>query len=358
MLCSIAGRTAAARRPKRRAARKLRSPQCAAGNGSSQGEWRYARGISSASATVTGMGNKHRQPKGNAHKQAKPNTGQQEAREMPAAMVGDLGPGTEEGGLPKLDRPFYETELYRLQVELVKMQYWIKHVGYRLILVFEGRDAAGKGGTIKRITEPMNPRGCRVVALGTPSDQQNSQWYFQRYVEHFPSAGEIVLFDRSWYNRAGVEKVMGFCSPEQVDEFMLSCPEFERMLVRSGITLIKYWFSVSDEEQEARFQSRLNDPARRWKLSPMDLESRDRWVDFSRAKDEMFARTNIPEAPWFTVEADDKRRARLNCMCHLLSKVPYKDMTPKAVKLPPRRTEGTYKRPPLNEQFFVPNNYT
>ncbi len=237
------------------------------------------------------------------------------------------------------------------------MQYWIKHTGYRVVILFEGRDAAGKGGTIKRITEPLNPRGCKVVALGTPSDQQKSQWYFQRYVEHFPSAGEMVLFDRSWYNRAGVEKVMGFCTSGQVDEFLQSCPQFERMLVRSGITLVKYWFSVSDEEQEARFRSRLEDPARRWKLSPMDLESRDRWVDFSRAKDEMFACTNIPEAPWFTVEADDKRRARLNCIQHLLSKVPYVDMTPDPIELPPRKSVGNYQRPPLNEQFFVPNHY-
>ena len=262
-----------------------------------------------------------------------------------------------EGANIKLERKFYESELKELQVELVKMQYWIKHVGYRLIILFEGRDAAGKGGTIKRITEPLNPRGCNVVALGTPSDQQKSQWYFQRYVENFPSAGEIVLFDRSWYNRAGVEKVLGFCTPAQVEEFMLSAPEFERMLVRSGITLLKYWFSVSDSEQEARFRSRLKDPARRWKLSPMDLESRDRWVDFSRAKDEMFARTNIPEAPWFTVEANDKRRARLNCIRHLLSKVPYEDMTPAAIELAPRKGSGDYQRPPINEQFFVPNHY-
>ena len=282
----------------------------------------------------------------------------QHDRYRPSPILDDLEGYAENGnGCGKLDRKFYEKELARLQVELVKMQYWIKHVGYRLILVFEGRDAAGKGGTIKRLTEPLNPRGCNVVALGTPSDQQKTQWYFQRYVEHFPSAGEIVVFDRSWYNRAGVEKVMGFCTPAQVQEFMLSCPEFERMLVRSGITLIKYWFSVSDEEQEARFRSRLEDPARRWKLSPMDLESRDRWVEFSKAKDAMFAHTNIPEAPWFTVEADDKRRARLNCIRHILSKVPYEDMTPKAIKLPPRKSGGNYQRPPLNEQFFVPNHY-
>ncbi|MFO7628073.1 MAG: polyphosphate kinase 2 [Prochlorococcaceae cyanobacterium] len=274
----------------------------------------------------------------------------------PSPILDDFA-AVSEGRPPKMDRKSYEKELARLQVELVKMQYWIKHVGYRLILVFEGRDAAGKGGTIKRITEPLNPRGCQVVALGTPSDRQKSQWYFQRYVENFPASGEIVLFDRSWYNRAGVERVMGFCSQTQVDEFMLSCPEFERMLVRSGITLIKYWFSVSDEEQEARFQSRIDDPTRRWKLSPMDLESRDRWVEFSKAKDDMFAHTNIPEAPWFTVEADDKRRARLNCISHLLSKVPYEDMTPEAVMLEPRKSGESYQRPPLNEQFFVPNAY-
>jgi polyphosphate kinase 2 len=274
----------------------------------------------------------------------------------PAPILDDFA-AHPEGASIKLDRKFYESELKELQVELVKMQYWIKHVGYRLIILFEGRDAAGKGGTIKRITEPLNPRGCNVVALGTPSDQQKTQWFFQRYVENFPSAGEIVIFDRSWYNRAGVEKVMGFCTPAQVEEFMLSAPEFERMVVRSGITLLKYWFSVSDDEQEARFRSRLQDPARRWKLSPMDLESRDRWVDFSRAKDEMFAHTNIPEAPWFTVEANDKRRARLNCIRHLLSKVPYEDMTPEAIELPPRKGSGDYQRPPLNEQFFVPNHY-
>ena len=277
-------------------------------------------------------------------------------RYHPSPVYEDLQePG--EGHRPRLDRRLYEQELARLQVELVKMQYWIKQVGTRLILVFEGRDAAGKGGTIKRITEPLNPRGCNVVALGTPSDRQRSQWYFQRYAEHFPAAGEIVLFDRSWYNRGGVEKVMGFCTPAQVEEFYQSCPEFERMLVRSGITLIKYWFSVSDEEQEARFRSRLKDPARRWKLSPMDLESRDRWVEFSKAKDAMFAHTNIPEAPWFTVDANDKRRARLNCIRHILSKVPYEDMTPKPIKLPPRRSQGEYQRPPLNEQFFVPDSY-
>jgi len=230
-------------------------------------------------------------------------------------------------------------------------------VGFRLIVVFEGRDAAGKGGTIKRITEPLNPRGCNVVALGTPSDRQKSQWYFQRYVEHFPAAGEIVIFDRSWYNRAGVERVMGFCTPQEVEQFLRSCPDFERMLVDSGIMLLKYWFSVSDEEQEARFRSRLEDPARRWKLSSMDLEARNHWVEFSEAKDEMFAHTNIPEAPWFTVEADDKRRARLNTIHHLLGKVPYEDVTPPAIDLPPRRKGKPVLRPPRNEQFHVPNVY-
>ncbi len=292
-----------------------------------------------------------------------PRHGRFSDRYYPSSQLDDLpglasvdpaaaGPG---GG--KLDRKFYERELSRLQEELVKMQYWVKSSGFRLIVVFEGRDAAGKGGTIKRVTEPLNPRGCRVVALGTPSDQERTQWYFQRYVPHFPAAGEIVIFDRSWYNRAGVERVMGFCTTEQLQEFEQSCPEFERMLVRSGIVLLKYWFSVSDEEQEARFRSRIDDPTRRWKLSPMDLESRDRWEEFSRAKDEMFAHTNIPEAPWFTVEADDKRRARLNCIRHLLSKIPYQDMTPPAIKLPPRKPAEGHARPPMNEQFFVPNAY-
>jgi polyphosphate kinase 2 len=260
-------------------------------------------------------------------------------RYAPSAQLDDLS-SNEPSAKGKLDRKRYEQELSRLQEELVKMQYWTKAEGFRLMVLFEGRDAAGKGGTIKRITEPLNPRGCRVVALGTPSDQQRSQWYFQRYVEHFPSAGEIVIFDRSWYNRAGVERVMGFCSPAELREFQQSCPEFERMLVRSGIVLLKYWFSVSDEEQEARFQARIDDPTR-----------------FSRAKDEMFAHTNIPEAPWFTVLADDKRRARLNCIRHLLSKIPYRDMTPPALKLPPRKSGKGYERPPINEQFFVPNCY-
>jgi polyphosphate kinase len=262
---------------------------------------------------------------------------------------------SESEGSSKLSNTVYEQELGRLQVELVKMQYWVKHTGTRIVILFEGRDAAGKGGTIKRITEPLNPRGCRVAALSMPSDREKTEWYFQRYVTHLPAGGEIVCFDRSWYNRAGVEHVMGFCTDDRYQEFMQTCPEFERMLVRSGIIVLKYWFSVSDDEQERRFQSRTLDPARRWKLSPMDLESRDRWVEFSQAKDNMFAHTNIPEAPWFTVQADDKKRARLNCISHLLSKIPYVDMTPPPLKLAPRKAapEG-YVRPPIGEQFFVP----
>ena len=265
---------------------------------------------------------------------------------------------SESEGSSKLSKKKYEKSLAKLQLELVKMQYWVKHTDTRIVIIFEGRDAAGKGGTIKRITEPLNPRGCRVVALGTPSDREKTQWYFQRYVSHLPAAGEIVCFDRSWYNRAGVEKVMGFCTAEEYEIFMRSCPEFERLLVRSGITLLKYWFSVSNDEQERRIQARTKDPARRWKLSPMDLESRDRWVEYSKAKDAMFERTNIPEAPWFTVEANDKKKARLNCINHILSKIPYIDMTPEALELSPRKQPPSdYERSPMNEQFFVPELY-
>ena len=257
----------------------------------------------------------------------------------------------------RLKKKFYEDELSKVQAELVKMQYWVKATGYRIVILFEGRDAAGKGGAIKRLTEPMNPRGCRVVALGTPSDQQKTQWYFQRYVEHLPSAGEIVIFDRSWYNRAGVEKVMGFATEKQVEQFHVDCPRFEQMLTEDGILLLKYWFSINDEEQEKRFKERIENEQRRWKLSPMDIESRNRWVDYSKAKDAMMAHTHSAEAPWFTIEADDKRRARLNCLHHVLSKVPYQDMTPPPIKLPKRPNQGTYQRPPINEQFFVPNHY-
>jgi polyphosphate kinase len=265
---------------------------------------------------------------------------------------------TSEGeGSSKISNKKYEKHLANLQLELVKMQYWVKHTGTRIVVLFEGRDAAGKGGTIKRITEPLNPRGCRVVALGTPNESEKTQWYFQRYIAHLPAAGEIVCFDRSWYNRAGVEHVMGFCTEKQYNDFLQDCPEFERMLVRSGIILLKYWFSVSDDEQERRFQSRTIDPARRWKLSPMDLESRDKWIEYSKAKDAMFSHTNIPEAPWFTVEADDKKRARLNCIHHLLTKIPYQDMTPPAMELPKRKPADNYARPPRNEQFFIPSAY-
>jgi polyphosphate kinase len=257
----------------------------------------------------------------------------------------------------KLDRKFYEEELERLQVELVKLQEWIKNKGLKIVVIFEGRDAAGKGGVIKRITESLNPRICRVEALGIPTEREKTQWYFQRYVPRLPAAGEMVLFDRSWYNRAGVERVMGFCTEEEYVEFLRSCPEFERMLIRSGIILIKYWFSVSDEEQEARFQARLKDPAKRWKLSPMDLTSRAKWVDYSRAKDEMFTHTDIKQAPWYVVNADNKRRARLNCIHHLLSLIFYKDLTPERIKLPPRQKDDSYVRPPLSDQNFIPEVY-
>jgi polyphosphate kinase len=258
----------------------------------------------------------------------------------------------------RLKKKFYFAEMHRLHVELVKFQEWVKHQGLKVVVIFEGRDAAGKGGVIKRITECLNPRLCRVVALPAPTEREKTQWYFQRYVPHLPAAGEIALFDRSWYNRAGVERVMGFCKEEEYREFLRSCPEFERMLVRSGIILIKYWFSVSDEEQEARFQARIKDPTRRWKLSPMDLESRRRWGDYSRAKDEMFAHTDIKQAPWYVVDADDKERARLNCVSHLLAQIPYQDLTPPPLDLPPRQDAGGYVRPPMTDQTFVPDLYS
>ncbi len=254
----------------------------------------------------------------------------------------------------ELNKETYEKELSRLQIELVKLQEWIKHKGLKVVVLFEGRDAAGKGGVIKRITQSLNPRVARVVALGTPTEREKTQWYFQRYVTQLPAAGEMVLFDRSWYNRAGVERVMGFCTDGEYREFLRACPEFERMLIRSGIILIKYWFSVSDDEQERRFQSRLKDPTKQWKLSPMDLESRKRWVEYSRAKDEMFAHTDIPKSPWFVVNADSKKRARLNCIHHLLRMIPYKDVIPKPLKLPPRQADKGYRRPPIHHQTFVP----
>jgi polyphosphate kinase len=257
-----------------------------------------------------------------------------------------------------LNKKFYEDELVRLQYELVKMQYWIKEKGERVVLIFEGRDAAGKGGLIQRIIEPLNPRGVRLVALSKPSDVESTQWYFQRYVAHLPAAGEIVVFDRSWYNRAVVERVMGFCSDEQYWEFLASCPLFERMLVRSGVKLLKYWLSVSDEEQERRFRDRSQDPTKRWKLSPVDIESRSRWVEFSKAKDMMFDHTDIPEAHWYQIESDDKRRARLNGLRHILSMIPYEDVTPAPIELPPRPPADThYVRPPRQSHIIVPDNY-
>ena len=251
----------------------------------------------------------------------------------------------------------YQKALSHLYIELVKWQYWIKQNGLRVMIVFEGRDAAGKGGTIKRLTEPLNPRGCHVVALPAPSDREKTQWYFQRYVKHFPAAGEIVIFDRSWYNRAGVERVMGFCSDAEYREFLRACPEFERMLVRSGIILLKYWFSVSDEEQERRFQKRATDATKHWKLSPIDIESRNRWVEYSKAKDTMFLHTDIVEAPWYVVRADDKKKARLNCLSHILHAVPYQDVTPPPIKLPRRAAADDYKRPAMETQTFVPEKY-
>ena len=256
-----------------------------------------------------------------------------------------------------VDKKVYSAELRRLQIELIKLQEWIRFKGLKVVVIFEGRDAAGKGGVIKRITESLNPRICRVVALPAPTEREKTQWYFQRYVTHLPAAGEMALFDRSWYNRAGVERVMGFCTDSEYREFLRSVPEFERMLIRSGITLIKYWFSVSNKEQELRFQSRLSDPTKRWKLSPMDLESRARWVDYSKAKDEMFAYTDIKQAPWYVVNADNKLCARLNCIHHLLCMISYEDLTPEPIKLPPRQSEKRYIRPPLTDQTFVSEVY-
>ena len=248
----------------------------------------------------------------------------------------------------------YDAEMRRLSIELVKMQEWVRATGYRMVVLFEGRDAAGKGGTIKRVTEPMNPRIAYIVALPAPTERERTQWYFQRYAAQLPAAGEIAIFDRSWYNRAGVERVMGFCEEHEYEEFMRSVPQFEEMLVRSGIHLIKYWFSVSDEEQERRFQRRLADPTKRWKLSPMDLESRARWEDYSRAKDEMFARTDTDHAPWFVVHSDVKKHARINCINHLLSQIPYEDIGAEVPSLDPRPEPGGYERPPIHEQTFVP----
>ncbi len=257
----------------------------------------------------------------------------------------------------KISNKAYEKALAKLQIELVKLQEWIKHRQLKVVVIFEGRDAAGKGGCIKRITECLNPRITRVAALPVPTERERTQWYFQRYVRHLPAGGEMVLFDRSWYNRAGVEQVMGFCTDREYREFLRSCPEFERMLVRSGIMLIKYWFSICNEVQERRFRKRIDHPTKRWKLSPMDLESRSRWVDYSKAKDRMFAHTDIKQAPWYVVDGDVKKRARLNVISHLLSMIDYQDLTPEPIVLPPRPPEIGYVRPPLSDQTFIPEVY-
>ncbi len=256
-----------------------------------------------------------------------------------------------------LDRHTYFTELLRLQGELVKLQDWVSHAGLKMVVLFEGRDSAGKGGAIKRITQRVNPRICRVVALPAPTEREKSQWYFQRYVPHLPAAGEIVLFDRSWYNRAGVERVMGFATPEQVEDFFRDVPEFERMLVRSGIVLVKYWFSITDQEQQLRFLMRIHDPIKQWKLSPMDLQSRVRWEQYTKAKEEMFARTSIPEAPWHIVEGNDKKRARLNLIAHLLSIVPYEEVPHEHIALPERVFDPHYERRTLATDLYVPQRY-
>ncbi len=266
----------------------------------------------------------------------------------------ETGTGSSKSG--RLDKKFYFRELERLQLELVKLHEWVKHDNLRVVVLFEGRDAAGKGGVIKRITQRLNPRIARVVALGVPTEREKTQWYFQRYVTHLPAAGEIVLFDRSWYNRAGVEHVMGFCSESEYSDFLRSCPRFEEMLIHSGIILIKYWFSVSDEEQENRFRDRIEDPLKRWKFSPMDLESRSKWIEYSKAKDEMFSYTDTKISPWYVVNADDKRRARLNCIHHFLSLVPCKEIKHKKIDLPHINMEG-YVRPPISDQTFVPEVY-
>ena len=250
----------------------------------------------------------------------------------------------------------YEKELEKLQAELVRLQEWVQHTGQRIVVIFEGRDTAGKGGSIKRITETLNPRYCKVVALGVPTERERTQWYFQRYIDHLPAAGEIILFDRSWYNRAGVEKVMGFCTQAEYEEFMYTCPQIERALVRSGISIIKYWLSISDEEQERRFLARMTDPSKQWKLSPMDLQARAHWVDYAEAKDEMLTHTDIPEAPWYVVDAEDKKTARLNLIAHLLSHIPYEDVPREPITLPPRQ-ERVYRRPPIDSQKWGPKRF-
>ena len=254
----------------------------------------------------------------------------------------------------RIKKKLYETELSRLQLELLKLQEWIRYSKSRVVIIFEGRDAAGKGGVINRISAPLNPRYCRVVALGTPTEREKSQWYFQRYVQHLPAAGEMVIFDRSWYNRTGVERVMGFCSDSQYKQFLIACPIFEKMLLSDGISLIKYWFSVSDSEQEKRFQERVNNPMKNWKLSPMDLEARNRWVEYSEAKDEMFKHTDLKESPWWVVDGDEKRRARLNCISHLVSQFDFRNIQKEKLHLPERRIASGLTRPPIESQRFVP----
>jgi polyphosphate kinase 2 len=264
---------------------------------------------------------------------------------------------TEGAAGPTINAKAYRRVLAGQQVELVKLQEWVKATGLKVVILFEGRDAAGKGGAIKTLMLSLNPRHARVVALPAPTERERTQWYFQRYVAYLPAAGEMVFLDRSWYNRAGVERVMGFCTDEEYNEFQRSCPEFERMLVRSGITIIKYWFSVSDAEQERRFRDRIDDPRKRWKLSPMDLQSRSRWVEYSKAKDEMFAHTDIKQAPWYVVNGDDKKRARLNLIRHLLGLIPYQDLTPEPIVLPPRQRDDGYVRPPIGDQTIIPEFY-
>jgi polyphosphate kinase 2 len=307
------------------------------------------------------MGKKSSEEKKSGKKSEKKGRKKKEDPSPSAALVPILDSAPLGNGLPSKRKPLsrknYEMELRRLQIELVKLQEWIRQEGSRVVVIFEGRDAAGKGGVIKRITQSLSPRICKVVALAAPTEREKTQWYFQRYVAHLPAAGELVLFDRSWYNRAGVERVMEFCHEEQLREFMRTCPEFERMLVRSGIQLIKYWFSVSDEVQEKRFEARIDDPTKRWKLSEMDLASRERWVEYSKAKDEMFHYTDIKQAPWYVVRADNKKRARLNCIHHLLSMIPYQDLTPGRIELPKRAKNTGYVRPPMSDQTFLPEVY-
>ncbi len=295
---------------------------------------------------------KQKQKNSNGKSKSKAN-GKTNGAHPAKTTAGDIEPKPQK----KLKRKAYEAQLSTLQYELVKLQEHVRTHGLRLVVLFEGRDAAGKGGVIKRISEALNPRFCRVVALGTPTSRDKTSWYFKRYVAELPAAGEMVLFDRSWYNRAGVERVMGFCSDDELEEFFRTCPEFERMLIRSGITLVKYWFSVSDEVQEKRFIARMDDPKKRWKLSPMDLEARARWVEYSMAKDDMFKHTDRRESPWWVVRADDKRRARLNCIDHLLGQIEYEDLHPERMKLPKRQKNAGYVRPPEESQSFVPDAF-